>query len=204
MCLIFVAYDCRPEQRLLVAANRDEFHARPTEQAHFWDTDAILAGRDIEGGGTWMGVGRKGRFSALTNFRDASNPPPNPPSRGILVADFLSTEQSGRDYLEQLQVKARQYNGFSLLVADENEMLFFSNKDCAIRKIPPGVHGLSNHLLNEPWPKVTAGVHEIERMVTSERVDPEALFVKKSISFSSATNRLNPLYWRAFTCSCSK
>ena len=124
-----------------------------------------------------MGVGRKGRFSALTNFRDASNPPPNPPSRGILVADFLSTEQSGRDYLEQLQVKARQYNGFSLLVADENEMLFFSNKDCAIRKIPPGVHGLSNHLLNEPWPKVTAGVHEIERMVTSERVDPEALFV---------------------------
>ena len=128
MCLIFVAYDCRPEQRLLVAANRDEFHARPTEQAHFWDTDAILAGRDIEGGGTWMGVGRKGRFSALTNFRDASNPPPNPPSRGILVADFLSTEQSGRDYLEQLQVKARQYNGFSLLVADENEMLFFTNK----------------------------------------------------------------------------
>ena len=124
-----------------------------------------------------MGVTRKGRFAALTNFREASNPPPNPPSRGILVADFLSKEQSGLHYLEGLQTKARQYNGFSLLVADENEMLFFSNKDCAIRKISPGVHGLSNHLLNEPWPKVTAGVRGIERMVTNESVNLEDLFV---------------------------
>ena len=105
--------------------------------------------------------------------------------------NFLSTGQSGYDYLEGLRATARQYNGFSLIVADENEMLFFSNKDCAIREIPPGVHGLSNHLLNEPWPKVTTGVRKIERMATSECVDPEALFVmlrdRDSASENSST-----------------
>ncbi|MEM7251250.1 MAG: NRDE family protein [Pseudomonadota bacterium] len=176
MCLIFLAHEWFPTRRLVIAANRDEYHRRETAAAAFWDSGDILAGRDLVGGGTWMGVTRAGRFAALTNFRSASNPPPNPPTRGQLVADFLRADMPARTYLEGLVAGAKGYAGFSLLVGDDDELLFFSNKDCDIHVVPPGVHGLSNHLLNEPWPKVTRGVSQIKAMKAEAGVDTETLF----------------------------
>lgn len=177
MCLIFMALDAHPRFRLLVAANRDEFHTRATAPVAAWSNDGdsdIIAGRDLVAGGTWMGMTRSGRFGALTNYRGPALSDPNPPSRGHLVTDFLASDLSAARYCDELRAEGHRYNGYSLLAYDGESMCCYSNRADEFTELASGVHGLSNHLLNSPWPKVTRGVDAIERELVADRSD-EAL-----------------------------
>lgn len=157
MCLLLFALGT-PDLPLVVAANRDEFLARPTAPAAFWpEAPDVLAGRDLEGGGTWLGVTRTGRFAALTNFRDPSSRCPGAPSRGGLVSGFLTGSEEPEAYLARIAGEAERYNGFNLVAGGPSALFWFSNRAGRIERIAPGVHGLSNHLLDTPWPKVTRG-----------------------------------------------
>lgn len=156
MCLILVAWRARPDYPLVVAANRDEFFARRSASAEFWpDQSAILAGRDLAAGGTWLGITRGGRFAALTNFRAPARHRADAPSRGRLVADFLAGEAAIDTCLDGLA--AAEYNGFNLLLGDGDRLVASSNVSMARHELAPGVYGLSNALLDTPWPKVGAG-----------------------------------------------
>jgi len=171
MCLILFAHRVHPAYPLVVAANRDEWFRRPTAPAGFWpDAPEVLAGRDLEQQGTWLGVTRAGRFAALTNYRDPGANRPDAPSRGTLVSAFLRSRIPPGEYLEHLRRDASRYNGFSLLVGDFSELLYFSNRDGASR-LTPGIHGISNHLLDTPWPKVARGKQALEALVAEGR-DP--------------------------------
>lgn len=155
MCLIAFAWRADDEFPLIVGANRDEWHDRPAASAGWWeDHPDILAGRDLKAGGTWLGVTRSGRFAALTNFRDPTDRKSGAPSRGALVSDFLSGGLRPRDYVRDLRKTADRYQGFNLLVGDRESLFYFSSRIGEILAVPPGVHALSNHTLNEPWPKV--------------------------------------------------
>ena len=155
MCLIALAWKAHPEFPLVVAANRDEWRARPTAPADWWESRPdLLAGRDLEAGGTWMGVTRGGRFCAVTNFRDPSDKRGTARSRGELVADFLSGQASPAAYCERLAARARDYNGFNLLAGAGDSLVYFGSREGEAREVDPGIHALSNHLLDEPWPKV--------------------------------------------------
>ncbi len=159
MCLILIAYRCHPGYELMVAANRDEFHERPTAPLAFWnEAPQVLAGRDLQEGGTWMGISRSGRFAAITNYRDPSQVRLDAPSRGRLVADYLQNPQLAIDYLEQLRPAAGSYNGFNLLLGDKTGLYYHSNRTGEIQTLLPGWYGLSNHLLDTPWPKVRRGL----------------------------------------------
>ena len=171
MCLIVLAWEASEKTRLAVAANRDEFFARRAAPAAWWD-DApdILAGRDLEAGGTWLGITRRGRFAALTNFRDASAPKRDgAPSRGALAANFLRGDAAARDYVAAVKPGAGRYHGFNLLVSDGAELWSFSNVEGDPVRLGPGVRGLSNHLLETPWPKVTAARSRLEAALAAAR-----------------------------------
>lgn len=162
MCLILIAWQTRIDVPLLVAANRDEFFARPTAPAVYWqDAPQILAGRDLEAGGTWLGITRNGRFAALTNFRDPQRQLPDKRSRGELVASFLGGTSSPADYAHEIARDADRYNGFNLLIADRRELRYVSNAGGVAAALAPGVYGLSNHLLDTPWPKVARARSEL-------------------------------------------
>ncbi len=170
MCLIAVAHRAHPDRPLVVAANRDEAYARPTLQAHFWDEHPqVLAGRDLEAGGTWLGIDRGGRFAAITNFREVVAQRKDAPSRGHLVSDFLCRDLPAEDYLQQVVPRAQRYNGFNLLLLDDTGLYYFSNRgepsDPAPRCLAPGVYGLSNHLLDTPWPKVVLAKQGFARAI---------------------------------------
>jgi uncharacterized protein with NRDE domain len=158
MCLILLAWQAHPDYPLVVAANRDEFFSRRTAAADFWeDAPNVLAGRDLEAGGTWLGVTRNGRFAALTNYRDPARNTMGAPSRGVLVRRFLIGGQSAEDYLSELESCADRYNGFNLIFGDPDGLWCFSNCGEGEQALAPGVYGLSNHLLDTPWPKVARG-----------------------------------------------
>jgi uncharacterized protein with NRDE domain len=159
MCLILIAYRCYPGIDLLVAANRDEFYDRPTAPLAFWDdAPQVLAGRDLQHGGTWLGVTQTGRFAALTNYRDPRQVRPGAPSRGQLVSAYLQGVEPATDYLARLTTQFSHYNGFSLLLGDAAGLHYYSNRGDAPRTLLPGWYGLSNHLLNTPWPKLKRGL----------------------------------------------
>lgn len=157
MCLIAFAWRPDAEHPLVVAANRDEFHARPTDPLDWWDdVPDVAAGRDRQAGGTWMGVTRSGRFAALTNFRDMQQTEAGAPSRGLLVADFLTGTASAAAYAANID--ARRYAGYSLLLFDGDELVFATNRadgEAGVSDaVAPGVHALSNGALDSRWPKV--------------------------------------------------
>jgi uncharacterized protein with NRDE domain len=154
MCLILVAWHAHAEYPLLLAANRDEFHSRPAAAAAWWPAPAILAGRDLSAGGTWLAVARDGRFAALTNFRDPTQPARDAPSRGELVPATLAATQPAQRRLQQLRASAGNYNGFNLIFSDGEQLAVFESVAGEGRLLGPGVYGLSNHLLDTPWPKV--------------------------------------------------
>ena len=158
MCLIVLAWRTHPDYPLVVAANRDEFLARASAPAEFWpDAPEILAGRDLEAGGTWLGVSREQRFAALTNYREGGKQSVGARSRGALVADFLSGKTSPVAYLTQVAATAADYNGFNLFVADGADLGYYSNRgDGQVRWLQPGFYGLSNHLIDTPWPKLAS------------------------------------------------
>lgn len=142
---------------LVVAANRDEWRERPAKPAHWWpERPELFAGRDLQAGGTWMGVTRGGRFAAVTNFRDPSDKRSTARSRGMLVTEFLLGGESPARFLSNLSARAAEYNGFNLIVGDGASLFYFGSREGEPRAIEPGVHALSNHLLDEPWPKVIA------------------------------------------------
>ena len=155
MCLIALAWKARGDLPLVVAANRDEWRERPTEAAHWWpDHPEVFAGRDLRAGGTWMGVTRSGRFAAVTNFRDPSDKRSTARSRGELVSSFLLASESPEAFLSRLTPHAPAYNGFNLIVGDRESLWIYSSREGVPRPSEPGVHALSNHVLDEPWPKV--------------------------------------------------
>ena len=180
MCLIFVALKRHPEYPLIVAANRDEFFERPTQALHRWDS-GVFAGKDLTAGGTWMGFTKTGRFAALTNYRDPNNSVNNPISRGQLVADFLQSENQAEDYLKAVECNRDRYEGFNLLVGNTENLWYFSNKsepDSFKQNAAPlaaGIYGLSNHLLDTPWPKVSQGKQAFEETVVRQRQTTETL-----------------------------
>jgi uncharacterized protein with NRDE domain len=157
MCLIVFAYNVHPSYRLVLAANRDEFYERPSAPADFWeDQPQVLAGRDLKEGGTWLSVTPKGKFAAITNYRNPSTFKSDAPSRGKLVSRYISGKQNACNYLKKISLQADKYNGFNLILGEGSDIFVFSN--CGEkRKLNPGIYGLSNHLLNTPWPKISRG-----------------------------------------------
>lgn len=150
MCLILAAWRASQAHPLVVAANRDEFHARPASPAAFWeDRPGILAGRDLEARGTWMGVSRGGKFAAVTNYRGAREPRAAE-SRGALVTRFLENGQATAAYVKEIQAKADAYSGFNLLACDGEELWWMSNRGGEPRRLEPGIYGLGNTLLDAP------------------------------------------------------
>lgn len=177
MCLIFLLVNEHPTYSLVVAANRDEFYNRRTAPAGFWeDAPHILAGRDLEANGTWMGISRSGRISLLTNFRDPGNINPAAPSRGHLVSDFLRMDTHASEYLKSIEQRGREFNGFNLIAGSINDLWYYSNYGNGIARIPDGLHGLSNHLLNTPWPKVEWGKRRLRPLLRPDVIDPGILF----------------------------
>jgi len=163
MCLVVVAFGTHPEFPLVVAGNRDEFHARPTQDADWWPDDAnIVGGRDLLAGGTWLAVHRNGRFATVTNYRDAEPKSGKLRSRGHLVTEFLQSRLSPIEYLRTID--GARYAGFNLLVADAGQLAYLSNEGDELRELPAGIYGLSNAALDTPWEKVKrskARLHEL-------------------------------------------
>jgi uncharacterized protein with NRDE domain len=177
MCLIFVAIDAHPQYRIAIAANRDEFYDRPTVPASFWiDAPELLAGRDLRAGGTWLGITRTGRIAALTNYRDPKAIQPEAPSRGKIVANFLLSQEAPAQYMERLSRDAHKYNGFTFLAGQNEQFYWYSNRGSEIRTLSSGIHGLSNHLLDTPWPKVEKGKKGLGRILAQENISAEDLF----------------------------
>ncbi len=176
MCLLLVANKVHPKYKLIIAANRDEEYARPTEKAGFWnDHSNIIGGRDLKDGGTWLGVSTNGKFAAVTNFRDLDKKE-NAPSRGMLTKNFLTGSDSPLEYYEQIKKNAAEYNGFNLVFGVLNEIYFFSNKNGEISKLEKGVYGLSNCLLDTPWPKVEKGKDMLRKILNIEPLRLDSVF----------------------------
>jgi uncharacterized protein with NRDE domain len=177
MCLVVFALDAHPRHRLVLAGNRDEAFARPANPLATWD-DApdVVAGRDLEAGGTWLGVTTGGRWTVLTNVRDPRHPRPSVRSRGALPADFLRGTVPARTYAEAVAPKRDAYEGFSLVVGDRNGVFVVSTRDDAITELESGVYGLSNDRLNTPWPKVVRARRRLRKALTDDPVHQEDLF----------------------------
>lgn len=178
MCLIGVAVESHPDFPLIVIANRDEFHNRETARANWWQDDPdILGGIDLKAGGTWMAVHRDGRWGCVTNYRDLRFPEKqHAPSRGELIPDWLKGDMPAETYLSRLAPNASQYNGFNLLLGDGSEVMHFSNRENKINRLKPGIHGLSNHLLDTLWPKVKTLKSDLQNFVLQEKISSESLF----------------------------
>ena len=178
MCLILFAFQAHPRYSLMVAANRDESFARPSEPAAFWpDHPDVHGGRDLEQGGTWLALARDGRFAAVTNYRQRPRATAAPRSRGDLTRGYLTGTKPIRDYLADIVQIPEEYRGYSLIAGTLDSLYFCSNRGEGVAPITPGVHGLSNGLLNEPWPKVLRGVSSLRALLDAEEAElEEALF----------------------------
>ena len=180
MCLLIFAHQTATRYPLVVAANRDEFHARPTAASQFWaDCPGLLAGKDLDQGGTWMGVTRDGRFAAITNYRDPSRTVAAPRSRGELPLGYLTSQRDPQTYLQGVATRAVEYAGFSLLLGDRNSLWYFTNSLPVAERapvcLPPGIYGLSNARLDTPWPKVDIGKTKLGNLLNGEPLTHEAL-----------------------------
>jgi uncharacterized protein with NRDE domain len=181
MCVIYFAHKAHPGRPLILAANRDEFYSRPTAPAQFWDDHPdIYAGRDLVAGGTWLGITLSGRVSAVTNYREPGASKGHR-SRGELVAEFLKGDECAEDYLAGVDHRRSEYSGFNLLVGEFSrsrcDLFYLSNRsDAGLRKLEPGIYGLSNHLLDTPWPKVRSGLERFGSLVKGPDFDSDQLF----------------------------
>ncbi len=178
MCLLVFAWKIHPDYPLIFAGNRDELHARPSAAAGFWEqSPRVLAGRDLQAGGTWLGITTEARFAVVTNYRSGLNPEKAERSRGELAADFLQASTPAHVYLQQVAKRAHAYGAFSLIVGDHDALWYFSNRGGAEpREVTPGIHGLSNHLLDTPWPKVTRSMAALKRLLERGNLDDAVLF----------------------------
>lgn len=164
MCLIFTAWKTHEDFPLIMLANRDEFKNRPTETLHWWE-EGIIAGKDLQEGGTWLGMDKTGRLAAVTNFRDPKNIKAFAPSRGKIPLEFLSAHQTSEEFIEERKSISKEYNGFNALLFDRNTLFWWSNYAEEPQELEPGFYGLSNALLNTPWPKLVKGKNRFEQWV---------------------------------------
>jgi uncharacterized protein with NRDE domain len=178
MCLLLMAIRAHPRYKAIFAANRDEFYDRPTAQAAFWEqTPQVLAGRDLKAGGTWMGITKSGRFAAVTNYRDPLRYRPDARSRGHLVTEYLTGNEAPLTCIRRWAGRWHQYNGFNLILADREALFWCSNRAEEERKLGPGIYGLSNHLLDTPWPKIQRGKAGLKDLIDGDtELDPECIF----------------------------
>ena len=173
MCLIIFAYKSHPKYKFIFAANRDEFYDRPTKQADYWnDHPELLAGKDLQAGGTWVGITKQGRFAAVTNYRDLKNIKEDAPSRGMLTLDFLNNNISAEKYYEKIKPSLQDYNGFNLILGSIDELFYFSTHINGIKKLEPGIYGLSNAELNTDWPKVKKSKDVLSILLKNDEVHP--------------------------------
>ena len=171
MCLIVFANKVLEDYKFIFAANRDEFYNRPSKQAEFWtEHPDLLAGKDLQAGGTWMGITKQGRFAAITNFRDLKNHRNDAPSRGNLTLDFLINDISPEEYYNKLKSTLHDFNGFNLLLGSVDELYYFSNKTEGLQKLKPGIHGISNAILDAPWPKVEKSKIQLQRLIEYQKI----------------------------------
>ncbi|MGB0931068.1 MAG: NRDE family protein [Chitinophagales bacterium] len=190
MCLIIFAYKVHPKYPLIITANRDEFYERPTAKAHWWESKPnLLAGKDLKGGGTWLGVSKSGRFAALTNYRSLEHIKPNAPTRGSLVADFLVDENapSAMEYVETIE-NDEAFNGYNLLLYEKNTLVWHSNVSRESRELEAGIYGVSNALLDTPWAKVERGKFFLKELLSEDSVDFD---IEKAFNFLQDTVRPN-------------
>ena len=177
MCLILFSHNDHPDYRLILAANRDEYYNRPTQPLSFWqDAPSILAGRDLKSKGTWLGVSRSSKIAAVTNFRDPASQKENAPSRGLLVSNFLAGKESPKSYLAQVKTIGHLYNGFNLIVGNGSELYYYSNRGGDFQRMESGLHGISNHLLDTPWPKLEKGKADFQTMLAGKKINIENIF----------------------------
>ncbi|MEH6575577.1 MAG: NRDE family protein [Amphritea sp.] len=176
MCLIVFAYKYHPEYNLILAANRDEFYARATRPLHQWPAQPnILAGQDLEQGGTWLGVNTDGRFSALTNHRDGSRKLSGKRSRGHLPLDFLNSTLDAEQFAKQTQNADIAYDGYNQLVGDNQNLFYLSSSRQDSQRVAPGIHGVSNARLNTPWPKLLQQKELLRQHIDDNQHQPEQL-----------------------------
>jgi len=175
MCLVVFAWQTHPAYRLILAANRDEFHQRPSRALNWWpDRPEVLAGRDLQAGGTWLAVSRDGRFATVTNYREQQRRQPGLVSRGALVTDFVTGSESAETFVGA--VDGDRYAGFSLLAADARDLYYVSNRGDVPTKIAPGIYGLSNASLDTPWEKVVRSKAALQSLLESDNVNETSLF----------------------------
>lgn len=178
MCLVSIAYKVHPDYPLLLIGNRDEFYERPTARANWWeDNPDVFAGKDLRAGGTWMGINKHGQFAVLTNFRMGREMAKGARSRGELVRDFLVQDADPKDYMEIVRGKAANYNLFNLIVGNKDQVFYYSNaEDKPLITMEKGVYGLSNSLLDVPWPKVKKARMRMTESLQNSNFKPEDLF----------------------------
>lgn len=178
MCLLLVAHKSHARYPLIIAANRDELHARPALEAHFWDDEpSLMAGRDLEAGGTWLGLTKNGRFAAVTNYHERCIENRMFHSRGSLVTDFLLGEASPREYADDILQNGHRYQGFNLVFGALGDLYYCSNRRGGSDPLRPGIYGLSNHLLNDDSHKVKKGTEALMELLSrSERIATNDLF----------------------------
>ncbi|MGD1842922.1 MAG: NRDE family protein [Thermonemataceae bacterium] len=163
MCLIVIANEVHPQYKTILVANRDEFYERDTQAIHFWEESPnLLAGKDLVAGGTWIGVTKEGKLAAITNYRDPKRILDDAPSRGHLTKNYLQNDWEPLKYLMRMQFRAAEYNGFNLILGDKEDLFYYSNYERIIKKMDAGIFGLSNHLLDTPWPKVERAKQKIK------------------------------------------
>ncbi len=178
MCLLLIAFKHHPDYPLIIAANRDEYHGRPASEAHFWnDKPEILAGKDLQAGGTWLGISKYGRFAAVTNFHEQTPEPVPPKSRGALVIDFLESDMPAQEYADRVVKNANEYQGFTLVFGTIDDLYCCSNRTNKPEQIKPGIHGLSNQLFNDNSYKVRIGKDSLNKILTGpHKIYREYLF----------------------------
>ncbi len=175
MCVLFFAHQVHPRYRLVFAGNRDEFYGRPSSAAEWWAGQPnILAGLDLEASGTWLGVTRSGRWSVVTNVRDLAAHQDRDRSRGDLVKDFLIGSESPADAAKRVFIERDEFNPFNLIIGDAEAVWIVSTHTDEPKNLKPGVYGLSNARLDEPWPKVTRGKVAFEQILRTDEPEPEA------------------------------
>lgn len=177
MCLIALAYRAHPEFELVIAANRDEYHARPTAPAGIWDdAPEVFGGRDLSQGGSWLALSRRGRLACVTNVRRMAVPDPAAPSRGALVSGFVRGNQTARAFSDGVRDRAMAFAGFNLLLWDGADLRYLNNHPRFVsREVPPGVHVVSNADLDTPWPKTEKLRHAMAAWVAAKEEDEAPL-----------------------------
>lgn len=177
MCLILFAYKMHSEYPFVVAANRDEYYQRPSLSANWWpEQPYLLAGKDLEGGGTWMGITRTGRFAAITNVREGSPTDGNFLSRGELPLAYLNNQYNENHFNRYLQNNKSEFRGYNLIYGTPEHLQFFSNRSAHIENLPQGIYGLSNATLNTPWPKVVIGKERLANHLQENNLEINVLF----------------------------